>query len=986
VNTASRVQSAAEPGTVLVDGVTREVSAAAILFEDGGEHAVKGKAEPLHLWRAVRVVAGVGGRDREQLIEAPFVGRDGELRLVKELLHGAVERRSARLVAIFGEAGVGKSRLRHELSNYIDGLADTFLWHVGRCLSHGDGVAYWALGEMVRQRLGIPEDAAPEETEAKLEAGLVEWVPDAGDRRFIAPRLGALLGVASPGLDRAELFAGWRLFFERLAAHEPVIMVFEDMQWADQGLLEFIEQLLDWTTEVPIFMLTLARPELAARREGWPAGHRGATIVHLEPLDEGAVRAIIAGVVKGLGDEATERIVQRAQGIALYAIETVRALVDRGTLVAGEGRLVVSGNLGELEVPASLNALLASRLDALEADERSLVKAMAVFGGSFPREAAVELTDLGGEGVDGALAGLVRKQVLVIRADPLSPDRGQYAFAQDLLRATAYETLSRRERKQRHLAAAEHLQRVFPDEGEEVAEVIATHYLDAYRAAGEDADADQLRERAIGALRRSARRAANVGAPEVAQRSYEQASELAEETERAELIQSAGEMAVQAGRFEDALRLLDAAADAHARAGRHRGSAMTASPAGIALIRLGRPRQAAERAAGALQALEPAHAIDPDVGRLNAALASALVFAGDNQHAAPAVETALTIAQALELPDVLGDALTTKAMLCARTGRPQEARFLYAGALEVAQQPELAEVRSRALANLANVGMLWDQPDALGHGEAALADARRRGDRYGESIDAGNLMYVHLYAGRWDELERLARELLDPDPQRPGAEFCHCRSPSLHTLRGELDAAAAALGSMSAWKDSDDPELRSNYNSCLIAIRLAQEKPADALELGLRMLGEAITTLGPAQESVRDAWPETLHAALQLGRHHDAHQIMALLADLPPGHIPPYLRAQLARGRGLLNAAEGHHDTVEHDLSTAIDALEKLGYPYWHAIAQTDLANWLIDQHRADEANPLLEHATTTFEQLRAAPAHARAQTIARTATNPIAT
>ncbi len=156
VNTASRVQSAAQPGTVYVDDVTRQVTSAAIAYEDAGEHMVKGKAEPLRLWRAVRVVAGVRGTDREQGVEAPFVGRDPELRLVKELLHATVERSSARLVAIAGEPGIGKSRLRRELSNYMDGLADTFLWHMGRCLSHGDGVAYWALAEMVRQRLRDP--------------------------------------------------------------------------------------------------------------------------------------------------------------------------------------------------------------------------------------------------------------------------------------------------------------------------------------------------------------------------------------------------------------------------------------------------------------------------------------------------------------------------------------------------------------------------------------------------------------------------------------------------------------------------------------------------------------------------------------------------------------------------------------------------------------------------------------------------------------
>jgi tetratricopeptide (TPR) repeat protein len=838
---------------------------------------------------------------------------------------------------------------------------------------------------MVRQRLGIPEDAPSRETEAKLEAGLVEWVPDAGDREFVAPRLGALLGVASPGLDRAELFAGWRLFFERLAGHEPVILVFEDMQYADEGLLEFIEQLLDWTTRVPMFMLTLARPELAARREGWPAGRRGATTVNLEALDERAMRAIITGVVDGLPGDATDRIVERAQGIPLYAVETVRALVDRGSLELIDGRLVATGDLGELEVPASLNALLASRLDALEAEERSLVKAMAVFGGSFPRETAVALSDLGGEGVDRALSGLVRKQVLVIRADPLSPDRGQYAFAQGLLRTVAYGRLSRRERKQRHVAAAEHLRRAFPNEGEEVAEVIASHYLDAYRAAGEDPDAERLRGQAVGALRRSARRAANVGAPEVAQRAYVQAGDLADETERATLIEAAGEMAVQAGRYEEAIVLLDRAMDAHARAGRERDGAMTAYPAAIALIRLGRPREAAERVTAALGALQAGHVLDADVGRLNAILGRALVFSGDYQQAAPVLETALTVAEALELPDVLGEALVNKATLYVLTGRTKEGRLLYAGAVDVAERHELAEIHYRALHNLSELATLWDHHDARRRAEAALAVARRRGDRYGEGNTANGLMALHLYAGRWDELERLARETLDPDPHRPGAEFCHEPLLFLHALRGEGDAATVALDHLVGWKDSDHLESRAAYDACVIATRLAEGRPAEALEHGLRTLAPAIETMTPAHRSVRDGWPDALHAALRLARQEDARRIIALLADLPPGHVPPYLRAQLARGQALLRAAEGDHDTVEQHLNTAVESFDALGYPYWHAVAQTDLAAWLIDQNRADEAGPLLEHATATLTPLRAAPALTRAQALTPTAANPVA-
>ena len=226
-----------------------------------------------------------------------------------------------------------------------------------------------------------------------------------------------------------------------------------------------------------------------------------------------------------------------------------------------EGRLTLTGELGELDVPASLGSLLAARLDALEPLESRFVKAMAVFGNSFSRASASELGDVPEEHLDETLESLVRKQVLAIRADPLTPDSGQYVFVQGLLRTVAYEMLSRRERKPRHLAAAAHLRKLFPNEGEDVAaEAIASHYLDAYRAAGpRDPDADELAKTTISALRQGARRAASVGAPESAERAYRHAIELArDEQERTELTAAAGEMAMRAGRFEEAMELLKA--------------------------------------------------------------------------------------------------------------------------------------------------------------------------------------------------------------------------------------------------------------------------------------------------------------------------------------------------------------------------------------------------------------------------------------------
>ncbi len=976
VNTASRVQSAAEPGSVFVDGVTRQATAAAIVYEDAGEHAVRGKLERLRLWRAVRVVAGVGGSQREQGLEAPFVGRDGDLRLLKDLFHGALERRAARLVAVSGAAGVGKSRLRWEFEKYGDGLAQPFLWHSGRCLSYGDGVAFWALAEMVRQRLGIAEDAADEDAVARLALGLDRWVPDAADREFLSPRLGALLGVAEPGLGREELFAGWRLFFERLAEHEPVVLVFEDLQWADQGVLEFIEHLLDWSAASPIFMLTMSRPELAAGREGWPAGCRGATLLALEPLDDAGIAALLDGLVDGLPVDARGRIVAQAEGVPLYAIETVRALADRGVVAEHDGRLVLVGELGELDVPPSLGSLLAARLDALEPLERGLVKAMSVFGGAFPRSTAAALGDVPEEQLDGVLAGLVRKQVLMIRADPLSPDRGQYAFAQGLLRTVAYEMLSRQERKPRHRAAAEHLRRVFANDGEDVMEVIASHYLDAYRAARDDPDADELRTETIGALRRAAQRAATIGAPETAERAYRTAIELArDEAERTDLTRAAGEMAQQAGRHEPALELFEAAFAAHMAAGRERDAARVTGQIGAALNRLGRNEEAIERIGAALQTLG-ADRLDAEVGALNAVLGRALLFAGHYEQAGPPLETALRIAQALELPAVLTDALTDRGNIYLQTGRAEEARALFEAAIKIADRHDLTTQLARAQGNNANVHMQWDLPDAAEQFESSLALARRRGDRYQESHSAGNLMRLHLFAGRWQEVERLAAELLEEAADRPEPEDLHWSVAILHTLRGELDEARASFAQMVAWEQGDDDECQAIHASVAIGLHLAEGHAEQALEQGQRTLAEAIKTLGPSNESVRNAWPDTLDAAIELGHLDAARELLALLADQPPGHIPPYLRAQLARGRALTNAAEGQHDTVEADLNAVIDGFRSLGYPYWLARAQTDLAACLIEQHRESGAVQLLGEATATLETLGAAPALARARNL----------
>ena len=731
VNTAARIQSAAPPGCCYVDEMTRSATVAAIAYTDAGEHTLKGKAEPVRLYQATRVVAAIAGSQRSGVLEAPFIGRDHELRLVKELFHASAERHSARLVLVSGVAGVGKSRLAWEFFKYIDGLAGDVLWHAGRCLSYGEGVSYWALSEMIRARLQISEEDPQEVVAERLRTGLERWIGDTTDREFIAPRLGQLLGLPSQQvLAREELFSGWRLFFERLAEYLPVVMVIEDLQWADAGMVDFLDHLLEWSGDHAIFLLVLSRPEGTERR-GLGLSRRSVTALPLDPLSDEVIGGLLDGLVAGLPALARSRIVERAEGIPLYAIETVRGLLDKGALERGDdGRLHLVGDLGELEIPPGLTALIASRLDALGPDERRLVKECSVLGGSFPRQAIEAISDGDPGGLDELLSSLVRKEVLTVRADKLSPERGQYAFTQSLIRSVAYDMLTRAERKARHLKTAEHLRSAFPDEGAEVAEVIGAHLYDAYRSAGEDPDADELRAAACEAYTRAAERAEIVGAPEASESAYLKAADLSsDEIERAGFTEKAGRMASFAGWYERAVGHFESAIAVHALAGRVVEVAGVTAELGSSLNSLGRGEQAAVLLREALATLDQRTAPPAVVAALQLSLASALHFTGHADESVDPLERALVLAQFHELPEVLARALNSRGVHLAMMGRIEEARLHYEGAAAVARRAGATRTAFLAELNLADVLMTHDLPGAEEHCQAGIAARRGAPER-----------------------------------------------------------------------------------------------------------------------------------------------------------------------------------------------------------------------------------------------------------------
>ena len=405
------------------------------------------------------------------------------------------------------------------------------LWHRGRCLAYGEGVAFWALAEMVRSRARITEDEGAESARAKLAATVARHVPDPAERALVEPRLAALLGLQHrQASDQADLFSGWRLFFERLADEAPVMLVFEDLQRADGGLLDFVDYLLEWSAQRPIFIVALARPEGRRAPPEWVSGRGGVTSLVLEPLDDVAMDGLLDGLIGGpAAAEVRAKIRDRAEGVPLYAVEIVRMLADRGLLERSGERYAPAGPVTEIEIPETLHALIAARLDGLERMERQLLQDAAVLGLSFTASGLAAVSGVPEREVQGTLEGLVAKQLLSVNADPLSPERGHYQFLQGLVRRVAYGTLARRDRKQLHLRAAEHVERLLGREAVELADVLSAHFLDAAAAEPEASDVAEITARARETLIAAGERAARLAAGEQAAAYFAQAAQLTED-------------------------------------------------------------------------------------------------------------------------------------------------------------------------------------------------------------------------------------------------------------------------------------------------------------------------------------------------------------------------------------------------------------------------------------------------------------------------
>ncbi len=501
VNTASRLQSAAPVGEIVVGEITYRSTRDVIDYEELEAVVVKGKPEPIPLWRALSARSRFGV-DVDIAPSTPFIGRDFELDVLTGTFHRALRESSVQLVTIAGEPGVGKTRLLSQLSSFVDDREEIVYWRQGRSLPYGEGITFWALGEIIKAQTGILESDSPQQAEDKLDAAVAAVIADQTERSWFRVRLSVLVGLGtldpSAATSREESFTAWRRFLEAIAERSPLVLVFEDLHWADQALLEFIDHLVDWSTGVPLMIVCTARPELYESAPGWGGGKRNSNTISLSPLTDSETAQLISGLLASavLPAEVHAALLERAGGNPLYAGEFVRMLSDKG-LLQRKGRVLSLDQDADIPMPETVQALIAARLDTLAPERKALLHDASVAGKVFWSGAVAALGGRKDQEVRLGLHELARKELVrPARASSMEGEQ-EYSFWHALVRDVSYSQIPRAARGKKHKAMAAWLEDVAGERVSDQAELLVHHYtqaLDLARAAGDETGGRELTE------------------------------------------------------------------------------------------------------------------------------------------------------------------------------------------------------------------------------------------------------------------------------------------------------------------------------------------------------------------------------------------------------------------------------------------------------------------------------------------------------------
>jgi class 3 adenylate cyclase/tetratricopeptide (TPR) repeat protein len=755
VNTAYRIEEATPDGRVLVGEATYRATRDVIDYGDRVLVEAKGKSEPVPAWEALRArspVPAVSGRAPQ----TQLVGRQEELALILNTLARAKRHETVQLVTLLGAAGIGKSRLVWELQQTLERASEPIRWHRGRSLPYGEGASYWALEEIVKGAAGILDTDDAEVAHAKLHAALRRAIDDGGEAAWIETHLRPLigLGIPEPSETRDEAFSAWRQCIEAMGRRTPRVLVFEDLHWADDGLLDFIEHLADWTRDAPVLVLCTARPDLLDRRADW-GSHGNALTITLQPLTIDETGELLSLLLERseVPEALREALLGRAEGNPLYAEEFVRMLVERGLLVQADGAWELRST--ELPLPESVQGIIASRLDVLSREEKELAQAASVVGRTFLPDAAAAVADVERDGVDAALAALVRRGLFRRYRAPVGGER-EYVFHHALVRDVAYGQIPRARRADKHLRAAAWFESL--ERAEEYAETAAHHYLaaaESVRSVG--GDVSLFADRARAALRPAGEHALALNAYAAAARFFGAALELSPgEDERPELLYSHGKALSRSSAPDE--DVLVQARDSMLAAGDVERAAECQVILAELLWRRGRREDAFRYLHEAVAMLDDQ---PPSYAKAYAlsTLAGFRIRADEADPALDAARSAMVIAEELGLDDLRADALN-------RIGLARTLKNDRGGLNDLERSIEIAEVANspESIRGYLNLGSIVANLGDLRRAFELHAQGRRVADRFGDVtftdyFDAERL-YQHYWVGEWETALSLAEQLM----------------------------------------------------------------------------------------------------------------------------------------------------------------------------------------------------------------------------------
>ena len=956
VNTASRLQGAAPVDGIACSAQTFRQTERVFEYEELEPVQVKGKAEPLALFRPLRARARFGS-DVIRTHAAPLVGRELEKPLLIGTFERSAQQRSCQLVTIVGEPGVGKSRLCAELFGYIEDRPGLVRWRQGRCLPYGEGIAFWALGEIVKAECAILESDTPEQAAAKLEQVLPADEPD---RPWLLARLSPLVGAGGEPASQEESFTAWRRFLESLAEWRETVLVVEDLHWADHALLSFLEHLAEWAEGVPLFLLCTARPELYEEHPHFGAEARNAQRINLAPLsDEETARLLGSLLERAVLPADTQRaLLERAGGNPLYAEEFVRLLEDRDLL---------SGTLEDLQLPDSVQALIAARLDTLSPERKSLLQDASVMGKLFWAGAVAQMGSREPREVELALHELTRKELVrPARTSSMEGER-EYGFWHALVRDVCYGQIPRAARAARHHAAAAWIERKAGERAEDLADVLAHHYLTALELVGAAGDADESREleaRAIHYLVLAGERALPL---DVASAEAQLARALAlapsGHPERPSLLERWAQAAQQQGRHKEARAALEEALALYRQQEESIAVGRVLCELSNVLWRLGDP--STEEAIIEALALLEAQPHGPELVAANAELAGMRHVSSAFAEAIVAAERALALAAELGLPEpasALGFRGAARFYLGEHQGLEDMRRAL-ALAVEQGQGRSAAVLHN----NLAVATWLYEGPQAaLAAVRKGIDFSERRGiaeiARFMAAGSVGYLAECGLTEQALAEVDSLEERL-----QAGDADLIELRSVRLRLVaeRGAHEHPPPADGLLATTRAIGEPQRIAVAFAAAARLLLAQGRRQEAnvllLELeqvpGLRddpnyaaLLPELVrTALAVGEPELAARLVDGVEARTPLAEHalyaaraelteadEERVEAAALYAEAAErwrqfGNVPERAYALLGRGRSL--AALGEPEAVE-PLRAARELFASMGFA--PAVAEVD--------------------------------------------------